>query len=160
MELIRFKLKWNFKILYTGIKWQDAIKYEYTGHGSSPKNLVPISKNYSGNWVCNICQNETYDSGAWKCASESALKYMQSNMKINGLKGKLGNTIKINLTDKKDKNKNSLVFSVDTTIQFSKRYIRYLVKKFLKREGIARFLTVSSTAPNAYTVKVIKKNEA
>ena len=91
---------------------------------------------------------------------ESALKYMQSNMKINGLKGKLGNTIKINLTDKKDKNKNSLVFSVDTTIQFSKRYIRYLVKKFLKREGIARFLTVSSTAPNAYTVKVIKKNEA
>lgn len=91
---------------------------------------------------------------------ESALKYMQSNMKINGLKGKLGNTIKINLTDKKDKNKNSLVFSVDTTIQFSKRYIRYLVKKFLKREGIARFLTVSSTSPNAYTVKVIKKNEA
>ena len=91
---------------------------------------------------------------------ESATKYMQSNMKINGLKGKLGNTIKINLTDKKDKNKNSLVFSVDTTIQFSKRYIRYLVKKFLKREGIARFLTVSSTAPNAYTVKVIKKNEA
>lgn len=91
---------------------------------------------------------------------ESALKYMQSNMKINGLKGKLGNIIKINMTDKKDKTKNTLVFSVDNSIQFSKRYIRYLVKKFLKREGIARFLTVSSTSPNAYTVKVIKKNEA
>ena len=91
---------------------------------------------------------------------ESALKYMQSNMKINGLKGKLGNIIKINMTDKKDKTKNTLVFSVDNSIQFSKRYIRYLVKKFLKREGITRFLTVSSTSPNAYTVKVIKKNEA
>ena len=91
---------------------------------------------------------------------ESALKYMQSNMKINGLKGKLGNRIKISMTDKKDKTKNNLVVSVDTTLQFSKRYIRYLVKKFLKREGIARFLTVSSTAPGAYTVKVIKKNEA
>ena len=91
---------------------------------------------------------------------ESALKYMQSNMKINGLKGKLGNRIKISMTDKKDKTKNNLVVSVDTTLQFSKRYIRYLVKKFLKREGIARFLTVSSTAPVAYTVKVIKKNEA
>ena len=91
---------------------------------------------------------------------ESALKYMQSNMKINGLKGKLGNTIKISITDKKDRNKNTLVVSVDSSIQFSKRYIRYLVKKFLKREGIARFLTVSSTSPNAYTVKVIKKNEA
>ena len=91
---------------------------------------------------------------------ESALKYMQSNMKINGLKGKLGNTIKISITGKNDKNKNTLIVSVDSQLQFSKRYIRYLVKKFLKREGIARFLTVSSTAPGAYTVKVIKKNEA
>jgi large subunit ribosomal protein L22e len=91
---------------------------------------------------------------------ESALKYMQSNMKINGLKGKLGNTIKVSITGKKDKNKNTLIVSVDSQLQFSKRYIRYLVKKFLKREGIARFLTVSSTSPNAYTVKVIKKNEA
>ena len=91
---------------------------------------------------------------------EAALKYLQSNMKINGLKGKLADRIKINMTDKKDKNKNTLVISVDTTLQFSKRYIRYLVKKFLKREGIARFLTVSATAPNAYTVKLIKKNEA
>lgn len=91
---------------------------------------------------------------------EAALKYLQSNMKINGLKGKLADRIKINMTDKKDKNKNTLVISFDTTLQFSKRYIRYLVKKFLKREGIARFLTVSSTAPGAYTVKVIKKNEA
>ena len=91
---------------------------------------------------------------------ESASKYMQTNMKINGLKGHLGNKIKINITDKKDKNKNTLVISIDTSIHFSKRYIRYLLKKFLKREGIARFLTVSSSAPNAYTVKVIKKNEA
>lgn len=75
-ELQKQYPKWNFKILYTGIKWEDAIKYEYTGHGSSPKNLVPISKNYSGNWVCSICKDETYDSGAWKCASEGALKYM------------------------------------------------------------------------------------
>ena len=91
---------------------------------------------------------------------EGALKYLQANMKINGLKGKLADRIKINMTDKKDKNKNTLNVSVDSQLQFSKRYIRYLVKKFLKREGIARFLTVSSTSPNAYTVKVIKKNEA
>lgn len=67
---------WNFKILYTGIKWEDAIKYEYTGHGGSPKNLVPISSNYSGNWICPICKDEVYDSGSWKCASEEAIKYM------------------------------------------------------------------------------------
>ncbi len=91
---------------------------------------------------------------------ESAKKYMEQNMKVNGLKKKLGDTIKLSMTEKKDKTKNTLVISVDSTIQFSKRYIRYLVKKFLKREGIAKYLTVSSTAPSAYTVKVIKKNEA
>ena len=67
---------WNFKILYTGIEWSDAIKYEYTGHGSSPKNLVPASSSYSGEWICSICGNKAYDSGSWRCASESAIKYM------------------------------------------------------------------------------------
>ena len=86
-------------------------------------------------------------------------KYLKTNFKVNGLKGKLGETIKVATTDKKDNRKNTVVISVDNKVQFSKRYIKYLVKKFLRREGIVRYLTVSSTSPNAYTVKVIKKNE-
>ena len=91
---------------------------------------------------------------------ESALKYLQSNMKLNGLKGKLGDSIKISSTEKTDKAKNTLVISVDNSLEFSKKYLKYLVKKFLTREGIGKFLTVSSTSLNAYTVKIIKKNEA
>ena len=91
---------------------------------------------------------------------ESALKYLQSNMKLNGLKGKLGDSIKISSTEKTDKAKNTLVISVDNSLEFSKKYLKYLVKKFLKREGIGKFLTVSSTSLNAYTFKIIKKNEA
>ena len=93
---------------------------------------------------------------------EGAQKYLASNFKVNGLKLKADDKnakIKVAMTDKKDKRKNTIVISVDNKLQFSKRYIKYLVKKYLRREGIARFLTVSSTAPNAYTVKVIKKNE-
>lgn len=67
---------WNFKILYTGIDWNEAITYEYTGHGKSPKNLVPDSSSYTGEWVCGYCREKEYDSGSWRCASESALKYM------------------------------------------------------------------------------------
>ena len=67
---------WNFKILYTGIDWEKAISYEYTGHGSSPKNLVPDSSNYRGDWICEYCGDTAYDSGSWKCASISAIKYM------------------------------------------------------------------------------------
>ena len=91
---------------------------------------------------------------------ESALKYLESNMKLNGIKGKLGDSIKISTTEKTDKAKNNLVISVDNSLEFSKKYLKYLVKKLLKREGIGNFLTVSSTSPNAYTVKIIKKNEA
>ena len=90
---------------------------------------------------------------------ESVLHYLQTNMKLNGLKGKLGKTIMISMDDLK-KNKNVLVISVDSSIKFSKRYIKYLVKKYLKKEGIAKYLTLSATSPGAYAVKVIKKNEA
>ena len=90
---------------------------------------------------------------------ESVLHYLQTNMKLNGLKGKLGKTIMISMDELK-KNKNVIVISVDSSIKFSKRYIRYLVKKYLKKEGIAKYLTLSATSPGAYAVKVIKKNEA
>ena len=89
---------------------------------------------------------------------EAASKYLNSNMKVNGLKGKLGDSIKVSTSD--SKSKNTLVIQVDSQMKFSKRYIRYLVKKFLKREGIVKYLTVASSAPNAYAVKVLRKNEA
>ena len=91
---------------------------------------------------------------------ESVLKFLQNNMKLNGLKGKLGKTILINTDEKREKSKTSIVILVDSSIKFSKRYIRYLVKKFLKKEGVAKYLTLTATSPSAYMVKVIKKNEA
>lgn len=67
---------WNFKILYTGLDWNEVISNEYTGHGSSPKNLVYKTSNYQGQWICAICGEKGYDNGNWKCASEQAIKYM------------------------------------------------------------------------------------
>ena len=90
---------------------------------------------------------------------EAAAKYLTSNIKVGGLKGKLGESVKVLTDSKNNKVKNSVQVQVDNKLKFSKRYIRYLVKKFLKREGIVKYLTVASTAPNAYTVKVLRKNE-
>lgn len=69
---------WKFKILYTDITWSDAIANEYTGHGNSPRNLVPANNsNYDKEWICKTCGSGTvYDSGKWYCASESAIAYM------------------------------------------------------------------------------------
>ena len=102
---------------------------------------------------------------------ESCQKYLQTNFKVNGLRMRESNKegakgkpekekpIKVSATEKNDKKKNTVIIQVDNKLKFSKRYIKYLVKKFLRKEGIARFLTVSVTSPNGYTVKVIKKNE-
>lgn len=67
---------WKFKILYTGLDWNEVISNEYKGHGSSPKNLVYKTSSYQGEWICEICGEKGYDNGNWKCASEKAIKYM------------------------------------------------------------------------------------
>ena len=67
---------WNFKILYTGLDWNEVITNEYKGHGASPKNLVYKTSNYQGEWICAICGDKQYDNGNWRCASEKAIAYM------------------------------------------------------------------------------------
>ena len=86
---------------------------------------------------------------------ESVSKYLELNMKINGLKGKLGDSIKINISDK-----NSILIQVESTLEFSKKYIKYLTKKYLKKEGIEKYMTINANTPSGYIVKIIKKNEA
>ena len=62
---------WNFTILDTGIDWNEAIKNETVAlHG---RNLIYYTN--SGSWVCNTCGDKLYDSGKWKCASETAVAY-------------------------------------------------------------------------------------
>lgn len=89
---------------------------------------------------------------------ETAVSYLNSRIKLNGLTNKLGDKIEVNATDKKEKQKNTVVVAVDSNLQFSKRYIRYLVKKFLKKEGISSFLRVISTGPQGFVVKMFQRN--
>ena len=67
---------WKFKILYTGLDWNEVISNEYVGHGGSPKNLVYKNSNYQGAWICSICGDRAYDNGSWRCVSEQGIKYM------------------------------------------------------------------------------------
>lgn len=89
---------------------------------------------------------------------DTAVKYFTQHVKVNGLKNKLEDSIKVSTSDKRDKNrKNNLNVQVDTKMKFAKRYIKYLVKKFLKRENISLYLRVVSNAPNSYIVKLYSK---
>ena len=85
-ELQESHPNWNFKVLYTGIDWNEAIVNEYVGHGESPRNLVPVGSSFTGEWICESCTaNKTYDNGNWRCASKTALEYMiDPRNSING----------------------------------------------------------------------------
>ena len=68
-NLMKTHSNWDFKLLYTGLTLDEAVKGEYSVHS---RNLVPAS--YSGEWVCSVCGTKLYDSG-WYCASEKAIAY-------------------------------------------------------------------------------------
>lgn len=62
---------WEFKILYTGLDWNQVIKNETSAcHG---RNLIYYTK--TGAWVCGTCGDTAYDTGKWRCASETAVSY-------------------------------------------------------------------------------------
>lgn len=89
---------------------------------------------------------------------EAAIKFLNQSIKVNGLKGKLGDSVKVSPTDKKDKQKNTVVVAVDNTMKFSKRYVKYLIKKFLKRESISSYLRVIANGSSGYIVKLFQRN--
>ncbi len=90
---------------------------------------------------------------------DTATKYFSQNIKVNGLKNKLDDFVKVNTSDKRDKNKkNNINVQVDAKMKFSKRYVKYLVKKFLKRENISLYLRVVANGANSYVVKLYSKN--
>jgi len=91
-------------------------------------------------------------------ALEAAIKYLNNNIKVNGLKGKLADSVKVGATDKGDKQKNTICIQADTKMKFSKRYIKYLVKKFLKRENISLYLRVIAQGQQNYVVKLFNRN--
>ena len=67
--------KWNFKVFYTGLNWNDVIKNE-SYHG---RNLIGANRsNYSGDWICESCEDDdkTYSGGNWVCVSSQAIAYM------------------------------------------------------------------------------------
>jgi len=89
---------------------------------------------------------------------EAAIKYLNHNIKVNGLKNKLGDSVKVASADGKDRQKNTVQVQADTKMKFSKRYIKYLVKKFLKRENIGLYLRVIAQGSGSYIVKLFNRN--
>ena len=68
-KLIKLHPNWEFKLLYTGLKFSDVVYGEYSIHNA---NLVPASS--GSEWICPVCGSRTYDTG-WYGASDKAIAY-------------------------------------------------------------------------------------
>merc|ERR1712224_712249 len=71
-------------------------------------------------------------------------KYLQDRIKVNGKTGNLGEVVKVG------REKQKVLVTVSSEIQFSKRYIKYLTKKYLKKQDLRDFLHVIAPKKDTY----------
>merc|ERR1711924_474307 len=77
-------------------------------------------------------------------------KYFQDRIKVNGKTGNLGDTVKI----AREKSK----VSVSAELPFSKRYLKYLTKKYLKKQNLRDFLHVIAPSKTTYELRYFNIN--
>eukprot|EP00796_Vickermania_ingenoplastis_P010986 gene10986-7630_t len=72
-------------------------------------------------------------------------QYFQDNVKLNGIKGKLNNKVRVFM-------KNN-VLTVSSAMAYRKKYFKYLTKKFLKKKDLRDWLRILSTGKDSYQLK-------
>ncbi|CAG0919882.1 unnamed protein product [Notodromas monacha] len=80
-------------------------------------------------------------------------KYLTERVKIAGKTGNLSNNLVI------ERNKSKLTFNAN--VQFSKRYLKYLTKKYLKKNNLRDWLRVIASGKDSYELRYFQiDNEA
>jgi len=70
---------------------------------------------------------------------------LKARIKVNGKVGNLGE--QVNVTSDASK------ITVTANVPFSKRYLKYLTKKYLKKHSLREFLYVIATGKTGYQIK-------
>ncbi|CEQ39996.1 hypothetical protein JCM21900_000310 [Sporobolomyces salmonicolor] len=73
-------------------------------------------------------------------------KFLVDHIKVEGKTGQLGDDVKL-------QREGAGKLSVTSTIPFSKRYLKFLTKKFLKKNMMREWLRVVATSKDTYTLK-------
>merc|ERR1711974_132229 len=78
-------------------------------------------------------------------------KFLHDRIKVNGKAGVLGDQVSIS----RDKTK----ITVSAVAPFSKRYLKYLSKKYLKKQQLRDWLHVIATDKNTYELRYFNIHE-
>ena len=77
-------------------------------------------------------------------------KWLENSIKVNNKENNITDKIKLSIS-----NEDILEISIDKKINFPKKKLTTLVKKFLKIKG-AKYYRISSTSPNEFSVILVK----
>merc|ERR1711959_582073 len=83
--------------------------------------------------------------GLLQAGGEQFEKFLNDKIKVGGKTGNLAGKVEI----KREKSK----IYVEAEMPFSKRYLKYLTKKFLKKQGLRDFLHVVASSKNMYDLR-------
>jgi len=79
-------------------------------------------------------------------------KFLHDRIKVRGKAGQLGDTVKIS------REKTRILLSC--VAPFSKRYLKYLTKKYLKKQQLRDWLRVVATEKGTYKLKYFNIHDA
>ncbi|KAK4053742.1 60S ribosomal protein L22 [Microbotryomycetes sp. JL201] len=107
------------------------------------KNSTPkAQKSSTTTYVINYSQpaaDKLFDGAAYE-------KYLVDHLKIEGKTGQLGENVKI-------EREGDTKLSITSNVPLSKRYLKFLTKKFLARSKLRDFLRVVASGKNEYQLK-------
>uniref|UniRef100_A0A7R9UBE1 Large ribosomal subunit protein eL22 n=1 Tax=Pinguiococcus pyrenoidosus TaxID=172671 RepID=A0A7R9UBE1_9STRA len=78
--------------------------------------------------------------------------YLKSRIKVNGRTGELGDAIRVT----HDRSK----ITVTSDLPFSKRYLKYLTKKYLKLQKLRDYLRVVASSKGTYELRYFSLDDA
>ncbi|KAF0753695.1 Uncharacterized protein FWK35_00021333 [Aphis craccivora] len=79
-------------------------------------------------------------------------KFLQEHMKYNGKTNNFGDVISL------EKTKTKII--VNSDVPFSKKYLKYLTKKYLKKNNLRNWLRVVHSGPDSYELRYFQINNA
>lgn len=80
--------------------------------------------------------------------AKSFLEFLRTHLKVNGKKGNLGEDVTCTSSGK--------LVQLSSNRRISKRYLKYLTKKFFKKQGILEYFKVIATNKATYEVRYVK----
>lgn len=77
-------------------------------------------------------------------------KYLQERIKVNGKTNNFSNVVSIE--------RQKMKLSVNSEVPFSKRYLKYLTKKYLKKNNLRDWLRVVASSKDSYELRYFQIN--